>query len=201
MQFSCNEKANQYALTNIATNQSISRDSLAKLPYEYQFAVFESLSAQNKHRIFKEKIDHVLSLKNLDNREVAALERLKALDPNEIYNLDQEEPADILWEWEQYVRKELAWSDQTIFEKVGTWLTTEEMQVMASVYSPSEAAGTCTCQSDWSCIWSGSSCNYNAGCNVTQSGCGILGGAKCKGNCGSWPLSPGPTQEYVPGNF
>lgn len=187
--YSCNEEANNYALINLNTNQSISRDSLAKLPYEFQFAVFESLTPENKHRIFKEKVDYIISHNTLSTQEIAALQELKDLDPGTVYNHSEEEPLAVITQWEQKVKTNLGWTDQIIFEHVGTWLTTAEMQTMAAVYSPAEAGNSCTCASNWACIWSGSNCNYRAGCNVTQTGCGIIGGAKCRGNCGNAPVS------------
>lgn len=198
--YSCNEEANQYASINLNVNQSISRENLAKLDYEYQFAVFESLTPENKHRIFKEKVDYILSHKSFNSQETAALNQLKELTPSIIYG-NGGEPAEVIKQWKQDAKINLGWSDQYIFENVGTWLTAEELQIMAGVYTSSNAKGSCTCQSDWACLWSGSGCNYKAGCNVTETGCGILGGAKCKGNCGNAPLSDGPIQENAPGGL
>lgn len=191
--YSCNEEANQYALINLNTNQNISRDSLAKLPYEYQFAVFESLTPENKHRIFKEKVDYVIKHNTLNAKEIAALEELKALNPVIVYNHPEEEPVAVIAQWEQKVKINLGWTDQIIFEHVGTWLTTAEMQTMAASYDMSNAKGACNCTSMWACIWSGSGCNHNNGCKKTQSGCGIIGNSKCDGTCGNWPVSDGPS--------
>ena len=85
-EYSCDEKANSYAAQHKETNQSISRDSLVQLERSTQFAVWRSLSSENKKRIFNEKIDLVISTENLSTAEVTHLNSLKNYYVADLYD-------------------------------------------------------------------------------------------------------------------
>ncbi len=67
--YSCDEGINNYATLNLVVNQSISRDELAQLGLDTQFAVFNSLSAENKLRVYKEKFNYLLQDQGIPDTE------------------------------------------------------------------------------------------------------------------------------------
>jgi len=54
--YSCDPDINEYVIENMEINQQITRKELSELPFEYQNAVFLSLTYQNRLRIFKENL-------------------------------------------------------------------------------------------------------------------------------------------------
>lgn len=103
-EFSCDPKANEYAKINATANQSISRDSLVKLPINIQFAVFNSLTNINKLRIFREKLDILKTEISFSAPELLAIDQIYNSSPN-VYN--QQDP---FHAWELHVRNNLGWT-------------------------------------------------------------------------------------------
>lgn len=135
--YSCDPRAQEYALINLEVNQDISRDSLANLPFEFQTAVFRSLTSENKLRIFREKIDLVLrDVHELNDSEIDALLDLRNNAPEEIYGkFDEDSQHPFLEAWENSIRNELGWNDTAISIYVASWNT--PMELMNGFYSPS----------------------------------------------------------------
>ena len=57
--------------------------------------------------------------------------------------------------------------------------TTEEEELTED----GDGALKCHCRYDIACSGSGTYCNYDSGCTVTSSGCGLFGTSECKGRC------------------
>lgn len=136
-------------------------------------------------RIFKEKIDLVLnSILELNENEKRALLILRNDTPLDIYDYanDSSVVHPFIVNWEAIAREQLGWNDTAIEIYVSTWNSPSEL--LNKSYSP-ESNGfneSCACRSFWGCAGFGS-CNWDSGCTETNAGCGIMGGAKCRGTC------------------
>lgn len=94
--YSCDPEINKYAIENMGINQQITRKELSNLPFEYQNAVFLSLTYQNRLRIFKEKIDLVLNTINeLSEDEKDALLMLRNVKLPSLYMIIKMEKSHI----------------------------------------------------------------------------------------------------------
>jgi hypothetical protein len=192
--FSCDEKAHQYALMHQETNQTISRDSLIKLDRGLQFAVFRSLSAQNKKRIFNEKIDILLVTLDLKEGERTHLLALKNYFDADMYGHNEATP--FVKEWELQAKNTLGWTQNMIQGMVGTWATPEELKAMAAripvnTVQNKNLSPVCTCNYDVACSSFG---DCKGGCLKSWDGCGIAGMFTCTGSCPEdriGPLIPG----------
>lgn len=176
--YSCDEKAHKYAAMHLDASQSIKRDSLVKLERGLQFAVFRSLSPENKKRIFNEKIDILLSTLDLKESERTHLLALKNYFEPNIYGNNEETP--FLQQWELKAKNTLGWTDNMIQGMVGTWATPQELVTMAGFHNMESAVGACTCSYNAGCAWFG---DCKGGCIETWDGCGITGWSKCTGDC------------------
>lgn len=184
---SCDEKAHKYAVIHQATNQSIGRDSLVKLERGLQFAVFRSLTPQNKKRIYNEKIDLLLATLTLNDNERTHLIALKNFNDLSMYESDDEETP-FLTQWELTAKNTLGWTDNMIQGMVGTWATPQELIAMAGQYDKKEKDEDCTCNYDISCAAIGD-CKGGT-CDKTQGGCGLVGKMPCTGNCPEDRIKP-----------
>lgn len=191
--YSCDEKAHQYAKTHIAANQFITRDSLVKLERGLQFAVFRSLTPENKKRIYNEKIDLLLKTLSLSESEKRHLQSLKDYFETDMYDYGTEPP--FLVTWKAKANNTLGWTDNMIQGMVGTWATPEELITMAGIGVLTKKGNDCTCNYDISCAGLGD-CR-GPDCSKTQGGCGITGTANCEGNCPEDRIKPGSSSEIA----
>lgn len=94
--------------------QNISRDSLVQLDKQLQFAVFRSLTPENKKRIFNEKIDLLLATEDLTIEEEQHLILLRNYYDEEIYEREEGVTHAFLENWESYARLDLNWDDERL---------------------------------------------------------------------------------------
>ena len=181
MKYSCDPKAENYAIENMEANQSISRDSLVKLPRIFQFAVFNSLSSANKKRIFNEKIDILLAADSFDIEEKAALLNAKNYSNLEFYNSPDTLTDTFLINWQQHAVTVFGWSQDKIQRVLGTWMTGPEIELAAAIYDMADKAFSCSCLYDAGCAGFGD-CNRSVSCEKVL-GCGLFGSSYCYGTC------------------
>jgi hypothetical protein len=74
--YSCNEGLNNYAYQTMSGHAGISRDNLAKFGIDTQFAIFMSLPASGKLRIFTEKFALLLEDASISKTDKDHLETL-----------------------------------------------------------------------------------------------------------------------------
>lgn len=177
-EYSCDEKANSYAAQHKETNQSISRDSLVQLERSTQFAVWRSLSSENKKRIFNEKIDLVISTENLSTAEVTHLNSLKNYYVADLYD-STEKP--FLVTWENYAKNTLGWDNNKLTLLVGIWSTPNELVKAAERGGNPAPLPKCSCAWDAGCAGFGD-CAVRGGC-IGKIGCGLIGTSNCDGTC------------------
>ena len=177
--YSCNDLTEEYVQISLTGNQSISRDSLALLPVDTQFAIFRTLTSGNKYRIFQEKIIKLIDEETLTVDEVAHLQSLHDYENFDIYTTSSDSSADsFLVAWEDFARNDLNWDDQKVFIFVETWLSPNEFDGFAGT-----AQNDCNCLYSLGCPGWGH-CTYGTNCNIPpKGGCGIMGTSNCKGRC------------------
>jgi len=159
---------------------------LVKLDRGLQFAVFRSLSPQNKKRIYNEKIDLLLRTLSLSEDEQAHLKVLRDYFEEDMYEYGTEPP--FLVAWMAKARNTLHWTDNMIQGMAGTWATPEELVATAGISVLSKKGDDCTCKYDIGCAAFG---DCRGGCKETQGGCGIASTANCTGNCPEDRIKPG----------
>lgn len=180
--YSCKEDVNNYVMKTMSYNQSISRDSLAKLGLDTQIAVFRSLLPVNKLRIFKEKVDLLMTDDSLSTDDKNHLKALKNYATEAIYDdAADESPDPYLVSWQGTAYNTLGWDSLKMYYLVETWLTLKELRGYYNLeiyYS----TNSCVCNSRFACNLGFSDCN-EGNCSVTKDGCGLFGGNPCKGTC------------------
>ena len=170
---------NDYAIKYLETNQNISRDSLALLDFDLHFSVFNSLTPENKLRIYSEKIDLLQLDPSLNADEKDFLNELKEL-PTSVYNGEEMIPE--IEEWELRAKNDFNWSDQEIYRMVGTWLTFQEKGNILADEGGTDTKKNCNCNYDIGCAFTLENCVKHK-CKETSYGCGILSASACYGRC------------------
>ncbi|MFT4062002.1 MAG: bacteriocin fulvocin C-related protein [Edaphocola sp.] len=185
--FSCDEQLNDYAVSTMSEHQAISRDSLAKLGIDTQFAIFNSLSSFNKARIFHEKIDLLISIDSIATDDKVHLSSLNDYLTPAIYN--DETLDSFCVNWKSVAFNNLSWDSLKMFTYVETWLSPVEIErYTLSVVLPEGGGGSgqaCKCNSRFACNLGLTSC-VTGGCTQTTTGCGFLGDNPCGGICDYW---------------
>jgi hypothetical protein len=181
LKYSCNPVAHQYALVNLSGNQTISRDSLVKLEKDFQFAVWHSMSSDNKKRIFDEKINKVLEEESLMPKERDYLLTIKNYYEEDMYENPDSNYFNSL---ERYAIDTLGWTVNQITVYVGMWATLEEInRELEPGYLPNRTTNPdCHCKYDIACSWAYGGCVDTKTCQMAI-GCGLLGTSKCSGLC------------------
>lgn len=189
--YSCNDKLNDYATINMKSNQTISRAQLVTMGIDTQFAIFNSLSSNNKVRIFKEKIQLLLGMDTVPNDDKIHLKKIQDYITGQIYEENNIESDAFFQNWESYAYNSLKWEDIKMKVYVYTWFTPDELfgrRGSPFTLSPAETDGggggagdmlPCVCRYDFVC----GSWNCADGCTKTDSGCGIIGTSRCTGTC------------------
>lgn len=186
--YSCNDALNDYAKVNLESYQTISRARLAEMGIDTQFAIFNSLSSNNKVRIFKEKIQALLDMDTIPEDDKIHLKKISDYITGKIYDTDIEKDAFII-NWTDYAYNTLQWDDTQIGIYVFTWLLPSEIFGKGgNIFlqpAPNEGAGgggnnlPCKCNYDWICgAWD---C-VKGNCQIVG-GCGLFGWSDCKGDC------------------
>jgi hypothetical protein len=186
--YSCNEEINEYAVKTMSSHQNISRNDLVKFGIDTQFAVFNSLSPENRIRIFKEKIEALIiddSISNADKNHLKLLNNyLSSITDFQDFNPDVDS---FVSNWKSYASNNLSWTGLEFYVYVETWLLKDELITMGAkinleVYA---GGGACKCTSRFACSFGMSSC-ASGGCARTDTGCGMLGNSPCTGTCSYW---------------
>lgn len=168
-------------------NQYISRDSLSKLDFDLQFAVFNSLTPSNKHRIFKEKIDKLYQLYNFSSIELTILEDLYNMDYETFYNNNNQES---ISNFEDSVKQKLGWDDFKFFVNLSTWMMYYELENLIegdawwnNGGSSDDILWNCICRSNFACTFGLNSCVEGKSDCIRKKGCGLFGNLECTGRC------------------
>ena len=181
VKYSCNPKSHHYALVNLSGNQTISRDSLIRLEKDIQFAVWRSMTTENKKRIFDEKIEKVMA-----DEPLTTLESDFLLTIRNYYQVDMYENPDttLFNSWEQYAIDTLGWTMNRITAYVGMWATLEEInrELEPGQLPNGSTDPDCHCRYDIACSWAYGGCVDTKTCQIKR-GCGLLGTSDCKGLC------------------
>jgi hypothetical protein len=191
--YSCDKNLNQYAIQFQDANQSISRENLAKLGIDTQFAIFNSLTSENKTRIFTEKIETLLADESITQADKEHLLKLKNYISPKLYEQDDKIEDPFLKSWQATAFKTLQWDRLKMFLYIETWLTKEEYTLIADVkkkyttigqspYTDGGSGNSCVCNSRFACSFGFSDC-VTGGCTTTTDGCGIIGSNPCEGTC------------------
>ena len=186
--YSCNSVINEKVKKSRTENQNITRAELASKGLDEQFAIFRSLTSENKLRIYKEKIDLLLSTNNYSSIELQYLNSVRNSTSSSVYDLDVDAREELNTYHYNYQKNTLGWSELDIVSSLETWLTENELIILQKQL-PNGGGGTpptpdCHCRKDIWCDFSGTTgydCDWG-GCKVT-SGCGWLSGSDCKGRC------------------
>lgn len=182
--YSCDKGINNYAKENLIINQSISREDLAQLGVDTQFAVFNSLSPSNKARIFHEKIALLLADEDITQADKNHLEQLNDNITEELYSNGNGEENPYIISWKNKAINNLHWDEQKLIMFVGTWLSPDEFAHYDPLSNESGAPpkSNCKCNSRFACGFGLYSCKTGS-CAETVTGCGIAGSMPCKGTC------------------
>lgn len=180
--YSCDKNLNQYAIQFQDANQSISRENLAKLGIDTQFAIFNSLTSENKTRIFTEKIETLLADESINQADKEHLLKAKNYISPKLYEQDDKIEDPFLKSWQATAFKTLQWDSLKMFLYVETWLTKREYTLIAKAPYTEGGSASCVCNSRFACSFGFSDC-VTGGCNQTNDGCGILGKNPCEGTC------------------
>lgn len=189
VKYSCDEKTNDFVIENIKKTRGITRDNLVKYPFEVQVPIFRSLSNKEKYDVYFQKIQKVVKEFPLSQKEKDyCMTTITSLTP-EIYNSENESNLDNLSnQVKAHCIKEFGWTENQYVLIFEIFSTESEMK---QAYLDSKATGNnlpkqgCVCKYSIACMWSGGGCE-EGGCE-NASGCGFLGGAKCKGLCAVTP--------------
>jgi hypothetical protein len=180
--YSCNEGINNYVYQTMSGHAGISRDSLAKFGIDTQFAIFKSLPASGKLRIFTEKFALLLEDASISKTDKDHLETLINYVGEGIHDDDEDEhPDSFVVNWQMTAYNVLGWDSLKMYNFVETWLSKNEIMSFYNLEYTYVENG-CVCNSRMACNLGLSSCN-EGGCETTKDGCGIIGKNPCKGQC------------------
>jgi len=183
--YSCDEKLNEYAIVNMATTQTISRNELAKLGIDTQFAIFNSLSSNNKARIFKEKFQQLMADSTVNTTDKNHIESLHNYISGILYEREEGTEDSFAVAWQAYAYNTLAWDSVKMFTYAETWLMQGEApHTLDRVDGEGAIDNACSCSKNIACGLFSGTCKSD-GCNKTRSGCGLIGYDPCTGRC--WP--------------
>ena len=188
--YSANDTINNFVIATRQNNQNMSRNDLAKLPIDYQMAIFRSLNNENKIRIYTEKINFVISNDQLSQAEANHLRAVISFMKPEYYNRGHDQFVTEFYEnWKNVAINKLNLDVQKTEIYVETWLTRSELINVVHTTRGGEREGSgepppsdCECNSSWFCGLRGVSCTHQ-GCQRTDDGCGFLSLYSCKGHC------------------
>jgi len=184
--YSGNDAINDYVIATKESNQNISRAALAKLPYEYQKPIFNSLSNENKLRIFIEKINLLINNENLSAPEINHLKSLLTFVKPEYYNGGYDNLIDQFFvNWANFAMNNFNWDKDKVGSYIMTFLSPNELKninhgTRKPNYQTSFINSDCSKDSDW-CF--GQSCG-SAVCRPTGY-CGTFLLKVCDGQCQS----------------
>ncbi len=197
--FSCNTKINDKVIKNREANQNISRYDLAKLDdLDYQMGVFLSLSAENKVRIFNEKITAEQNNAHLNSGEKGILNEMISFLTPEHYTSLNSQFQNFAYLKETELRNAFGWDDAKVYIFTNSWMLEKEIEKYISakqVAGGGSGGGTtgggttdvngCTCFYSYYCwIKGGGSGTCESGnCKRPPGGCGVFGSTNCDGKC------------------
>ncbi len=191
VRYSCNNENNDKAMTMLAINQSISRADLVVEPdLDYQFAIFRSLTSDNKVRIFQEKIaEEIATSLLLNDGEKALLQDLIDLLEPSFYEdgSDEFESVQGVVDVINTLISTHGWDEYKIYAFTNTWLLESELKDITVANQGGDLTPDCICRYDVSCP-SFSQGSFFGDCKAaltckTSGGCGVFGTSSCLGRC------------------
>lgn len=185
--YSCDEKLNEYAVQTISEHQSISRDELATMGLDTQFAVYNSLSPSNKARIAREKLSLLLGSDSFTNEEKQHLQLAYDFINTEIYEEDAPNIDSFVNYWEDFAFNALNYDSAKVYWVSHTWLIPNDIPGIPDFAIDDPVfeggnGGTCNCEWGYICAKAFLPCTKGA-CTATKWGCGWFFRSPCTGRC------------------
>lgn len=154
---------------------------LAEKNYETQKLMYTMLGANEKYRIWDDKISAMIKNDGLNSGQVELIEDLKR---HLSINLFEETIKNDEREIFKYVYvKEFLKKSEKLFNR--KYIYVNLFSISNKALSPELSQPNCTCNrgSMWSCAMATSDCGGNSRCNDSTSGCGFAGMFECNGKC------------------
>ncbi len=177
----CNESLYNFVDEHVQLYENISRDSLARMGWDTQFIILNSLSPINKARIFHEKINLLLSSDSVSEADKNHLASLNNHLSEFTCNTNKTDT--FYSKWQQEAFNKLGWDSLKMYTYAETWLTyTAYLNFQNSLpFLPANGLN-CKCNSRFACNFGFTGCIIG-GCSRSTSGCGLVGDSPCKGVC------------------
>jgi|GEM_PF-2348683 len=185
--YSCDPEIDEWAKNNVEKFKDFDRTKISTYDIEHQKAILRTFSPEKKKQIWQKKVNYINSLSWTD-------EERKYIDffTNSFNNMDYENTKlkekdkynDEIYSVLEEAFQKFKWDNTQVFELffiVGDkgsykfYLTSQKNKTL-------NKGQTCDCRWNlgcpgWDCIGG----SYM--CDETQSGCGVFGGASCRGIC------------------
>jgi len=195
--YSCDSEINQFVESSLKELSNITYDEIVEYEYDYQRAIFESLSPNNKCNLWIEKLNRTLELEWSTEEANHILELKNNIDPS-WFDTELEDSINgkkylYLHNWSFIGTTEIGlskWMLVSIAGKLDIILDPNNPQFMMPS-GPIGGTGTsgggpqhdCDCSLDADFCSSVLSCTESTTCNETAHGCGWVWTYKCVGDC------------------
>lgn len=188
--YSCDDEINKWVTNNLKDLQSITRTKLAEYPFNYQVAIYRSLSADKKAEIWSEKMDSI-EYYNWPQNFHPYFDSLKNKIDADFFDYEN------LASSRTYCSSMLGYilsiqgiDTNQVVSSFFTIMTISEIE--QGVYEAEPGAPNCVCN------WSLTCSMLNAGvceeglnnCSETEDGCGFWYLYSCKGDCTEMVVDP-----------
>jgi len=167
------------------TNQENSKISsvLKEKNYDSQKLMYQMLSKNEKHQIWANKIDVLISDSSLNSQQIYLLNDLKNHLNVNIFdnksNNDEREVFKTIYAKDFLNKAKYLFSYEYVHENFFTINGTSNLMKIA------DTKPVCSCNqtSIWSCAMNTSTCKSTDKCRTDSDGCGFAGMFECNGNC------------------
>jgi hypothetical protein len=188
--YSCDEEINQWVSNHLKDLQDITRTELAQYPFNYQVAIYRSLTADNKADIWSEKIDSI-EYYNWPQNFYPYIDSLKLkinadfFDPENSIS-SKNYCSTIL----NYILEINGIDTNQVVCSFFTVMTINEIE--DGVYEQQPGPQNCVCNWSITCsLLSAGRCESGlGGCQSTNDGCGFLYMYSCEGDCTEMVVVP-----------
>lgn len=214
IQYSCDQKVDEFAKKYKSVLSNITREQLVQLPTSYQKAVVLTLTPERRMNLWKEKLQIVMEQNDdpaLHNRIQELYNHLSIEDYDRLpTDPPRETTLDFVAAWENDVLGNQLMDSVNFIVNYCTLMTLEELDILVyhpetidlswfegyddlpSIDGPGGGGGggiDCECRYDIYCSILGMRECINGNCNPVWN-CGVTGTSKCNGLCPESTVSP-----------